>query len=180
MIQNDFDKENCQPSFDFSGTFSSTTTSRFNEYRTPVKEIPFKDHTFVIPRTGGKEVNDGCCGSYSSGYESSFSVSPPSAPFKVFEDDEELSRSFDSLLLPLQSYKKCELTSFSMSPPSTVYSPFNSFQFADPSTQQPSLFSNFDVGELSDGLRPHFVPFPCLSAMMIMPFQIPYLNLPRI
>lgn len=110
--------------------------SASSSYKTPEKDISNK--TFTVPNKGFNGF-----GSASSGYSSmSPSFSPCSSPFSIYEDS-EISRSFDSLLLPLQSYKKRHADKFLSSTPAE-YSPLSSFQFAKTS----SVFdSDFDFGK---------------------------------
>lgn len=128
-LWNDLDKENRQPDYSYRGT-----------------DINNNDETYVIPDTYLNKDVDGCGGSVSSGYDSmSFAGSPPRLPFSIHED--ELCRSFDSLLLPLRSYRgRHDDSSFSFSSQSIEYLPLNSFQYANPSVLPSTFYS--DIGKI--------------------------------
>ena len=131
MLKTDDSNENQQ---NFSADFIESTSS---VYRTPEKDIYKK--SFIVPNRDHNGF-----GSASSGYNSmSPSYSPSSSPFSIHEDS-EISRSFDSLLLPLRSYRKRHADMFlSSTQLSAAYSPLSSFQFAKTS----SVFdSDFDFG----------------------------------
>lgn len=132
MLKTDDSDRNQQ---NFCSDFFESASSSF---KTPEKDISNK--TFTVQNKG---VNG--FGSASSGYSSmSPSYSPCSSPFSIYEDS-EISRSFDSLLLPIQSYKKRHADIFlSSTPLPAAYSPLSSFQFAKTS----SVFdSDFDFGK---------------------------------
>lgn len=120
-LQCDNDKENRQPDHNYCSSYPSSFSSSCSS-RSPIVD----ENNNLISKSN---LNNDGAGSFSSGYDSWKSPSMP--PFKVHED--QLSRSFDSLLLPLQSYssKFDDSSSSSSSPPSIVYSPLSSFHFAE-------------------------------------------------
>jgi hypothetical protein len=141
------DKENRQPDHNYCLPSSHSSTSSCSSSRfllSPITDENNNNLTYAIPTyLNNNNVSDGI-GSCSSGYDSRKSPSPPPPPFKVHEDD-QISRSFDSLLMPLQSYTD-NSSSSSSSPPSITYSPLSSFNFADPSNAPSAFFSDFDFG----------------------------------
>lgn len=154
-LHSDNDKENYRPDFVSSSptSLSSLSSSSSNMHRSPIRDSNNKV-TFVIQETknlrSNNDISDGT-DSFSSGYETwktwKKSPSPPPPPFKVHED--EISRSFDSLLFPFQSYgtRNDNSSIASNSPPSIAYSPLSSFTFADPSNLPSAFYSDFDFGE---------------------------------
>lgn len=145
-LRHDSDKENLQPdhSYCLSSSLSSSSKS-YAEY-SPRDAFNNADKTFVVPETLlNKNDNTDGVGSFSSGFGSWMSPSPPQTPFKIHED-RELSQSFDYWLKPIRSYSENSVNS-SDSPQSIPYSPLNSFNFADPTNMPSAFFSNFNLGK---------------------------------